>query len=336
MRTINRTPMLRFGDRGPAVIDIQHLLNQSMFGSLDSDGSQAKPLVEDGIFGSLTLARVRSFQRSAGLSPDGIVGPKTAAALFAPQADQVDQAQQTAGNWTLIAQGAIQSLRAWVQTLILDDSPTCTVPTQFLDALAVHFHIRLPGATNSEPVSPLDLLSADESLLFIQGVFDDVSFVLDQASIRDGRVFYSVGPKQCEQLKIGQISAGNRLVASSEGAVRLICFPPSFAVSTSTAFFRTVQQRASTVLHECCHYVRPPQEGSRYVEDYAYGLPAFDGQASPRHPDRNYTQLQPNESLHNAESYNLFAEHVTFGRDTRFGRLKDDLASFQCGSACGC
>lgn len=35
----------------------------------------------DGIFGSGTLSAVKSFQRKNGLTPDGIVGPKTAAAM---------------------------------------------------------------------------------------------------------------------------------------------------------------------------------------------------------------------------------------------------------------
>lgn len=50
---------------------IQHALNDAGFGLL----------VEDGIYGPMTLDVVRSFQATVGLVPDGIVGPKTRAAL---------------------------------------------------------------------------------------------------------------------------------------------------------------------------------------------------------------------------------------------------------------
>jgi hypothetical protein len=54
-------PTLRLGDRGEAVKIVQ-----------------AKVRVhDDGIFGPATHAAVRDFQRSHGLDPDGIVGPKT-------------------------------------------------------------------------------------------------------------------------------------------------------------------------------------------------------------------------------------------------------------------
>jgi peptidoglycan hydrolase-like protein with peptidoglycan-binding domain len=36
----------------------------------------------DGIFGAKTLAAVRAFQRSRGLTVDGVVGPLTWGALF--------------------------------------------------------------------------------------------------------------------------------------------------------------------------------------------------------------------------------------------------------------
>lgn len=56
------------------VRQIQHALN-------NAGGSLLPRLVEDGILGSKTKARVVEFQRVIRLKPDGIVGPKTRAAL---------------------------------------------------------------------------------------------------------------------------------------------------------------------------------------------------------------------------------------------------------------
>ncbi len=62
---------IRRGDRGPNVQMIQLALSRAGF----SPGSL------DGIFGSRTDAAVREFQRANGLQVDGIVGPRTLAAL---------------------------------------------------------------------------------------------------------------------------------------------------------------------------------------------------------------------------------------------------------------
>lgn len=62
--------LLRLGDRGPKVIDLQRLLNRRGFA-----------LVIDGDFGPKTERAVRDFQRQAGLVVDGIAGPKTFAVL---------------------------------------------------------------------------------------------------------------------------------------------------------------------------------------------------------------------------------------------------------------
>jgi len=344
MRTINEAPMLRLGDRGPAVEDVQHQLNVTDRGVGNSHvWSKTDFLEEDGAFGALTLNKVREFQQVSGLQVDGIVGPKTNSALFNPQADRVDQAQGTAINWTLLARAAVASLQAWVHALQFGRSAPAGNLAIFVEALRVHFHIRLPGpptpgAVGGRPsANALDLLEADDRLRFIHQVFDDVDFVLQSASIRDGRVFHSVGVKQAEVLRMGTLSAANAPVPSRKGPIHLICFPPNFAITTRPDVFRTPHQQASTVLHECAHYVRPPLEGPAHVADFAYGLPPFAGEANRRRTSHNYQQLTADEAMHNAESYNLFAEHVTFGRDTRFGRLSDDLATFECGSkeTCG-
>ena len=65
------TDLLRKGDKGDAVRLLQHRLNIL--------GSQ---LTEDGIWGVQTDSAVRGYQYRAGLTVDGIVGPKTQASLI--------------------------------------------------------------------------------------------------------------------------------------------------------------------------------------------------------------------------------------------------------------
>ncbi|WP_240613239.1 peptidoglycan-binding domain-containing protein [Brachybacterium endophyticum] len=57
---------LRFGARGSAVSSLQKSLN-----------AKGARLATDGVFGSKTLSAVKSFQRSAGIHVDGVVGPST-------------------------------------------------------------------------------------------------------------------------------------------------------------------------------------------------------------------------------------------------------------------
>jgi peptidoglycan hydrolase-like protein with peptidoglycan-binding domain len=63
-------PTLRFGSRGPDVIELQTRLNAS-------PPTRQALLVPDGQFGGKTRARVREFQGGNQLAQDGIVGPKT-------------------------------------------------------------------------------------------------------------------------------------------------------------------------------------------------------------------------------------------------------------------
>lgn len=62
--------MLSMGDRGPEVIRLQEKLNA--FGAV---------MEVDGIYGPATRAAIIGFQAEKGLSPDGVIGPRTAAAL---------------------------------------------------------------------------------------------------------------------------------------------------------------------------------------------------------------------------------------------------------------
>jgi len=66
--------VLRQGDRGSGVAELQRLLNAL--------GYKAGRV--DGAFGPTTTKAVIAFQRSNGLDPDGVVGPATSAVLSAP------------------------------------------------------------------------------------------------------------------------------------------------------------------------------------------------------------------------------------------------------------
>jgi peptidoglycan hydrolase-like protein with peptidoglycan-binding domain len=63
-------PVLSLGDRGPEVVAVQRRLKE--LGSA---------VAIDGIFGLGTRAAVVAFQADKGLTPDGVVGPRTRAAL---------------------------------------------------------------------------------------------------------------------------------------------------------------------------------------------------------------------------------------------------------------
>lgn len=70
-------PMLALGSRGEAVHHLQALLRRLGY-ELDADS----------IFGPLTERTVREFQRRRGLAVDGIVGPRTWAALHGRRGDR--------------------------------------------------------------------------------------------------------------------------------------------------------------------------------------------------------------------------------------------------------
>ena len=95
--------MPRKGDEGDDVAAIQDMLLDLGY-DLGKTGANKNGV--DGDFGAKTDAAVRDFQKKNGLSVDGIVGPKTYAALRAAEADAVEPV------WHLIIEGSEDKLKA--------------------------------------------------------------------------------------------------------------------------------------------------------------------------------------------------------------------------------
>ena len=112
-------PTLRQGSRGSAVSDLQRRLATAGF----------SPGAADGIFGSLTDAAVRSFQRARGLGVDGIVGPQTWGALLgAPATPSVPTLppvpyRPASGLRARIVQVALQEWQRWGKGTIKESAP---------------------------------------------------------------------------------------------------------------------------------------------------------------------------------------------------------------------
>jgi len=71
-KSSSSSPVLKQGSKGASVVDLQKQLTKAGF-----------KCSADGDFGPKTKAAVIAFQKSKGLTPDGVVGPKTWAALRA-------------------------------------------------------------------------------------------------------------------------------------------------------------------------------------------------------------------------------------------------------------
>jgi peptidoglycan hydrolase-like protein with peptidoglycan-binding domain len=82
---LSATVTLRYGSTGESVKTLQQQLNSSGYS-----------LTADGAFGSNTLAAVKSFQSSKGLTADGIVGPLTWSSLGSGTAPQYGTTSGTA------------------------------------------------------------------------------------------------------------------------------------------------------------------------------------------------------------------------------------------------
>ena len=107
-------PTLRRGASGEAVRRLQRLLSAAGF-----------QVVPDGQFGARTEAAVRSFQRARGLTADGIVGPRTWAALQGGAPRDDDGARD--GRLSDAGARFIAEFEGFRSTLYNDPAGHCTI-----------------------------------------------------------------------------------------------------------------------------------------------------------------------------------------------------------------
>lgn len=84
-------PVIRMGSSGPAVVEAQHALNGKGFAVGKADGK----------FGPATTEGTRAFQRSVGVTADGVIGATTWARLLAPPAAPAKLPAPATGRPTL-------------------------------------------------------------------------------------------------------------------------------------------------------------------------------------------------------------------------------------------
>lgn len=136
-----RSGNLRLGSIGPGVRDVQGLLVHAGYS-----------LKVDGDFGPATRDAVKEFQRSVGLTPDGIVGPKTQAKLSELRATAPeDVGQQKVSEIEEVKQGttvaiAIPAIVTSVKEELGKVVETLT-PYPYLNTVAEYLHTGIVALT---------------------------------------------------------------------------------------------------------------------------------------------------------------------------------------------
>lgn len=103
-------PMLRQGDSGAAVTELQQLLN-----------AKGINIAVDGIFGDATSAAVVKFQKQSGIATDGIVGPQTWQALRRGGIQLTDAAIHYEPSNYPYQKGAFEWLQSQLSRSVLDE-----------------------------------------------------------------------------------------------------------------------------------------------------------------------------------------------------------------------
>jgi peptidoglycan hydrolase-like protein with peptidoglycan-binding domain len=111
--TVASRPTLRYGSRGPDVVNLQQRLTALRY--------DVGPV--DGIFGSSTLHGVYAFQKVQGIGVDGVVGPVTWGRLASPSVPRARYNRSTAAVEVNLTRRVVYLTRSGAVTRILDASP---------------------------------------------------------------------------------------------------------------------------------------------------------------------------------------------------------------------
>lgn len=236
-------PLLRRGSRGSAVIDLQNRLTALGF----------NPGAADGIFGSLTEAAVKSFQRSRGLSIDGLVGSQTWGALLetepaAPSPPQrpTGEPQVTKGSSAKVSDNAVRVLKGILR-----------------DAGLTHAMITSGRRTSTDQARIMYDLIERNSVSYaknLYGRYGDAVIDVYDAQKRAGKSATEI--KQAMENKIKEIGC-QKVSHHCSDAYDVFDVGPS-SISDHSAFQRALQAAQSRGIID--KYITPPQDPAFHIE----------------------------------------------------------------------
>lgn len=222
-------------------------------------------LVEDGVFGSGTLAGVKAFQVSKALSADGLVGPMTKAALVAHCAGTTTTTTTTTSTVTSGAEGILTSvnkLGSYNSTKIMEGDKdkvvygfevTARDADQKIDGLVVSFQNTPAGLSNAK---------------FIRYA-SDVSVWLDGKEI--GRKSVSSYSDDANDVYVYRFTGMNGTVARDAKGQILIAVSGNTSIDSTDASAEAWKVNVGTSVSGTANFVSAVSPNGRY-RDYGSAI----------------------------------------------------------------
>ena len=311
-------------NRKDDVLAVQQLLNQAS----SIVGSPRQPIAADGLVGPKTIAAIREFQSTQLGFSDGRVDPnhKTIGRLNVLIAASSRSPRLTLGF--AIPAGAATGVSA----VGAPAAGTAVKMTPLQAAIeATPRAILLVTAASVQLRGLLAGLNLSGGLIFIPTTFDMVNthFHLDRSPndltanlgklIRNyGLILQMLGdPGKFYQEGAAITSPPNKVSVFADAAMGGFHLPePKNHITFRTQYPDCgPNTRTAMLIHEGAHFVG----GVNEINHFAMEFPSPNGQPQGQGNTRNYAELLTDEALKNASSYAAFAIHAGFLRDLRFG-----------------